>query len=89
VFCNEVLAAVDWSLVVLPAVPVLFKTLALDISFLSCGDVRTTKGQLSELSDVETLSDLLSSEVDSGSDIYFMHSCLLVLSEGIASSSVM
>jgi len=89
VFCNEVLPAVEWLLVLPPAVPVLFETLTPDVSFLSCGDVRTSKGQFSELSDVETSSESLSSEVDSGSDIYFMCSWLLVLSEGTASSSVL
>ena len=85
-FCNEVLPSVEWLLVLLSAGPVLFKILDLDISFLSCG-VRTSEGQFSELPDVETLSELLSSEVDSDSDIYFMCSWLLVLSEGPASSS--
>jgi len=80
---------VEWLLVLLLAVSVRFKTLPLDVSFLSCGDVRTSKGQFSELSDVEAVSELFSSEVDSGSDIYCMHSWLLVLSEGTDSSLVM
>ena len=87
-FCNEVLPSVEWLLVLLSAGPVLFKILDLDISFLSCGVVRTSEGQFSELPDVETLSELLSSEVDSDSDIYFVRSWLLVLCEGPASSSV-
>lgn len=70
----------EWSLVLLPAGPFVFKILDLDILFLSCGDVRTSEGHFSELSDVESLSELLSSEVVSDSDIYFMHSSLLVLS---------
>jgi len=79
---------VEWLLVLLPAESVLFEVVDVDISLLSCGDVRTSEGHISELSDVETLSQLLSSEVVSDSDMYFMHSWLLVLSEDVASSAV-
>ena len=87
-FCNEILPTVERLLVLLAAELVLFKVLDLEISFPSCGDVRTSEGHFSELSDVETSSESLSSEVDSDPDIYFMHSGLPVLSEGTPFSSV-